>query len=241
MIKIAEMCHFNQLEAEHPRPSQVIEFLKELHDAVALVIELLKSIDALSRREVEYQNAAVKEAQRQGLASLDNIWHDDIRLEEDGSVDDADKIVKVYPGRPEGPGRKAEWSETPVGRMRSSGEDLIGTTSSQLEHVQYIIKLAIEAQPAPAKGRPQGRGNAEKAVRSILRAYERLPGRKATLRKDSQEKLYGPFVKLVDVVLSPVLSPYWNDKSLDNTIEKVVKEHRKRMERINSIFTKNSE
>jgi hypothetical protein len=241
MIKIAEMCYFNQMEAEEPRPSQVTASLEERHDAVALVVELLKLTDSISRREFEYQHAAVKEAQRQGSTTLDNIWSDDFSLAERGSLDDNDKVAKVYPGRPIGPGRKADWSETPIGRMRSAGEDLLGTTSSQLEYVQYIFKLAIEAQPAPAKGRPHGLGKAEKAVRSILIAYEKLPGRKAGWSKGLDGKLYGPFVTLVNVVLRPVLSSYWNDKSLDNTIEKVVKEHRKRMERINRIFAKNSE
>jgi hypothetical protein len=241
MIKIAEMCYFNQLEAEHPRPSQVTASLEERHDAVAFVVELLRSTDSITRREIEYQHAAVKEAQRQGSTSLDKIWSDDVHVEEEGSLDDNDKVAKVYPGRPIGPGRKADWSETPIGRMRSSGENLLGTTSSQLEHVQYIIKLAIEAQSSSTKGRPDGRGNAEKAIRSILRAYERLPGRKTTLTKDPKGKLCGPFVKLVDAVLRPVLSSYWDDKSLDNTIEKVVKEHRERIRRISMRFAQKSE
>jgi hypothetical protein len=240
MIRIAEMCYFNQLEAEQPRPSQVTASLNERHDAVAFVAKLLRSTDSVTRREAEYQHAAVNEAQRQGSTSLDNIWSDDVRLEEDGSVDDNDKVVEVYSGRPIGPGRKASWSETPMGRMRSSGEDLLGTTSSQLEYVQYIFKLAIEAQSAPAKGRPPDLGNAEKAVRSILIAYEKFADRKATMSKNPEWKLSGPFVSLVNVVLRPVLSSYWDDKSLDNTIEKVVKEHRERMERIRLRFIKNS-
>ena len=70
---------------------------------------------------------------------------------------------------------------------------------------------------------------------------KRLPGRKATLSKDPEGKLYGPFVKLVKVVLRPVLSPYWDHKSLDNTIEKVVKEHRDRIRRISTRFMQKSE
>jgi hypothetical protein len=242
MVKIAEMCYFNQLEAEEPRPSQVRALLEELHNAMALVTELLRSIDTMTRREIEYQNAAVKEAQRQGSTSLDNIWSDEVRLEEeDGSVDDTNKVVQIYPGRPEGPGRKADWSETPIGRMRSSGEDLIGTTYSQLEYVQGIIKLAIEAQPEPTRGRPDGRGNAENAVRSILIAYEKLPGREAGWSKGHDGKLYSPFVRLVNVVLRPVLSSYWDDKSLDNTIKKVVKEHREKMKRISFTFAEKTE
>src|SRR5690242_4829877 len=34
MIRTAEMCYFNQLEAEQPRPSQVTASLEERHDAV---------------------------------------------------------------------------------------------------------------------------------------------------------------------------------------------------------------
>jgi hypothetical protein len=208
---------------------------------VSSIAELLRSTDSLTRREIEYQHAAVKEAQRQGTASLDNIWSDDFRLEEDGSVDDNDKIVKIYPGRPIGPGRKADWSETPIGRMRSSGEDLVAISLAQLDHFQYILKLAIEAQPTPDKGRPPGRGKVETAILSILRAYERLPGRKATMSKDPEWKLSGSFVELVNVVLRPVLSSYWDNKSLDNTIIKVVKEHRERMRRISSVFLEKPE
>jgi hypothetical protein len=67
MIRIAEMCYFNQLEADQPRPAQVIASLEERYDAVALLVELLRSTDSLTRREIEYQHAAVKEAQRQGV------------------------------------------------------------------------------------------------------------------------------------------------------------------------------
>jgi hypothetical protein len=241
MITIAEMCYFNQMEADQPIQSQVTASLKERHGVIALAAKLLNSTDSVTRREIEYQHAAVKEAKRQGSASLDNIWCDDIYMEEDGSVGENGKVVKIYPGRPIGPGRKADWSETPINRMRSTGKGLIEGIVSELESLEYIIKLAIEGQLVPTKGRPSDLGHAEKATRSILRAYEQLPGRKATVSKNPEGKLYGPFVRLVKVVLRPVLSSYWNDKSLDNTIEKVVKEHRKRMERINRIFAKNSE
>jgi hypothetical protein len=241
MIRIAEMCYFDQLEAAQPRSSQVTASLGERHGVVALAVKLLRSTDSISRREVEYQHAAVKEAQRQGSTSLDNIWSDDIPLEEEGSLDDNDKVAKVYPGRPIGPGRKADWSETPMGRMRSAGGGLINRFVSEFEYLEYLIRLAIEAQSAPAKGRPSDLGKVKRAIRSILRVYERLPGRRVNLSENPEGKLYGPFVTLVNVVLRPVLSSYWDHKSLDNTIEKVVKEHRKRMERISARFVGKSE
>jgi hypothetical protein len=225
---IAEMQIFLQLEDAKPKSSEVKAALEDVHNKLISLLETLDVLDAVSRREIEYQAAAEKESKRQGLHSRENLWLEDIVLEEKENAPGEAKASITYPGRPPGPGRKEQWSETPFNRMRTNGVDLLNSLITQIRELENLVRLAKLELPPPKKGRPR-HDYTKKSVRSVLKLRDYFTGRRELAGHTGRIRTYHrQSMELVNAVLGPVLSEYWTHKSLERTVREVTSNERKR-------------
>jgi hypothetical protein len=227
-ISIAEMQIFHQLEDTGPKSNEVKAALDDVHKKLISLLESFDVLDAVSRREIEYQAAVEKELKRQGLHYRENLWLEDIVLEEEENASGEAKAGVIHPGRPPGPGRKKWWSEIPFNRMRTSGVDLLNSLITPIRELENLVRLAKLELPPPKKGRPR-HDYTRKSVRCVLKLRDYFTGRRELAGHTGRIRTnHRQSMDLVNAVLGPVLSPYWTHKSLERTVREVTSNERKR-------------